>query len=113
MLPDKCLAERKTILGEVPVAAELLIEIRGENFVYAGSGAWREFSSGADQDLCSALPWHRGHGLRGRDRSIGNRTDHLGNPRTSHFGVEFTLFDALRGGADEEANARKQRPCDS
>lgn len=36
MLPDKCLAERKTILGEVPVAAELLIEIRGENFVYAG-----------------------------------------------------------------------------
>ncbi|HKR31706.1 MAG TPA: hypothetical protein VJT08_14590 [Terriglobales bacterium] len=36
MLRDKCLAEPKTILGEVAVAAELLIEIRGENFVYAG-----------------------------------------------------------------------------
>lgn len=113
MLRDKCLAEPKTILGEVPVAAELLIEIRGENFVYAGqaigaSSRRAQIKTSAPLCLGTEVTVYVAETGRSATGRIISETQGL-----SHFGVEFTLFDALRGSADEEANARKQRPCDA
>lgn len=94
MLPDKCLAESKTILGEVPVAAELLIEIRGENFVYAGqaigaSSRRAQIKTSAPLCLGTEVTVYVAETGRSATGRIISETQGL-----SHFGVEFTLFDA-------------------
>ena len=89
MPPAKGIDERGTISGNVPVWAELLIEIRGERFAYAGEAiGWTArqalIRTSAPLSLGSEITIHVPRTGRSTPGRIVSETREL-----SHFGVEF------------------------